>query len=207
MKVSRERATEHRERIVQVAAKLFRERGFDGIGVADLMKAVGLTHGGFYGHFASKEDLVAEACGRALDKSLQKWSAEIEKAPGEALSNMINSYLSEDHRDGPGSGCLVAALGSDLRRQAPPIRRVVTEGIHALVGQLMRLVPGKSKPARRRKALSDFAAMVGAVTIARAVDDPELSKDVLNAVASVLSNPAFASDGDWRKQTRNSDRD
>ncbi len=189
MKVSREQAAENRERIVQVAAKLFRERGFDGIGVADLMKAAGLTHGGFYGHFASKEDLAAEACGRALDNSLQKWSTEVEKAPDEALSNIVNSYLSEAHRDGPGSGCLVAALGSDVGRQAPPIRRVVTEGIHALVEQLMRLVPGKSKSARRRQALSDFAAMVGAVIIARAVDDPELSKDVLQAVASSLSDP------------------
>src|SRR4051794_32025798 len=152
MKVSREQATENRGRIVQVAAKLFRERGFDGIGVADLMKAAGLTHGGFYGHFASKEDLAAEACKRALDESLEKWSAAIEKAPGEAFSKIVNSYLSEDHRDGTGNGCLVAALGSDLGRQAPPIRRVTTEGIRALVGQLMRLVPDKSKSARRRKA-------------------------------------------------------
>jgi TetR/AcrR family transcriptional regulator, transcriptional repressor for nem operon len=168
--------------------QLFRERGFDGIGVADLMKAAGLTHGGFYGHFASKEDLAAEACGHALDTSLQKWSAEIEKAPDEAFSKIVHNYLSEAHRNGPGSGCLVAALGSDLGRQGPPIRRMVTEGIHAFVGQLMLLLPGKSKSARRRKALSDFAAMVGAVTIARAVDDPELSKDVLAAVASLLSD-------------------
>ncbi|MGH7073234.1 MAG: TetR/AcrR family transcriptional regulator [Stellaceae bacterium] len=189
MKVSREQATENRERIVKVAAKLFRERGFDGIGVADLMKEAGLTHGGFYGHFASKEDLAAEACGRALDKSLQKWSATIEKAPGEALSKIVDSYLSEAHRDGPGSGCVVAALGSDLGRQAPPIRRVATAGIDAFIGQLMRLVPGKSKSARRRQALSGFAAMVGAVTIARAVDDPALSKDMLEAVASSLSGP------------------
>lgn len=188
MKVSREQAAENRERIVQVAAKLFRERGFDGIGVADLMGAAGLTHGGFYGHFASKEDLAAEACGCALDGSVEEWSAEIETTPDSAFSKILNSYLSEAHRDGPGSGCLVAALGSDLGRQAPPIRRVATEGIQALVGQLMRLVPGKSKAARRRKALSDFAAMVGAVTIARAVDDPKLSNDVLDAVASLLSD-------------------
>jgi TetR/AcrR family transcriptional repressor of nem operon len=194
MKVSREQAAENRERIVHVAAQLFRERGFDGIGVADLMRAAGLTHGGFYGHFASKEDLAAEACGRALDKSLQKWSAEIEKTPDAAFSKIVNGYLSQAHRDSPGSGCLVAALGSDFGRQAPPIRRVVTEGIHALVAQLMRLAPGKSKRARRRQALSDFAAMVGAVIIARAVDDAELSKDVLDAVAFSLSGPH----GQWR---------
>ena len=187
MKVSREQAAENRERIVQVAAKLFRERGFDGIGVADLMKAAGLTHGGFYGHFASKEDLAAEASGRALKELFQYWSAVIEKAPDEAFSTIVNRYLSEGHRDAPGRGCLVAALGSDLGRQARPVRRVVTDGINAFLGQLMQLVPGKSKTARRRQALTDFAAMVGAVTIARAVDDPALSKDVLDAVASSLS--------------------
>lgn len=187
MKVSREQAAENRERIVQVAARLFRERGFDGIGVADLMRAAGLTHGGFYGHFASKEDLAAEASGRALEELLQYWSAVIEKAPDTAFSTIVNRYLSEGHRDAPGRGCLVAALGSDVGRQARSVRRVVTDGINAFIGQLMQLVPGKSKAARRRQALTDFAAMVGAVTIARAVDDPVLSKDVLDAVASSLS--------------------
>jgi TetR/AcrR family transcriptional regulator, transcriptional repressor for nem operon len=186
MKVSREQAAENRERIVQVAAKLFRERGFDGIGVADLMKAAGLTHGGFYGHFASKEDLAAEASGRALEETLQYWSTAIEKAPDEAFLRIVNRYVSEAHRDAPGRGCLVAALGSDVGRQARPVRRVVTDGINAFIGQLMQLVPGKSKAAWRRQALTDFAAMVGAVTIARAVDDPALSKDVLDAVASSL---------------------
>jgi TetR/AcrR family transcriptional repressor of nem operon len=187
MKVSREQAAENRERIVQVAAKLFRERGFDGIGVADLMKAAGLTHGGFYGHFASKEDLAAEASGRALEETLQYWSTAIEKTPDEAFLKIINRYLSEGHRDAPGRGCLVAALGSDVGRQARPVRRVVTDGINAFIEQLMQLVPGKSKAARRRQALADFAAMVGAVTIARAVDDLVLSRDVLDAVASSLS--------------------
>ena len=186
MKVSREQAAQNRERIVQVAAKLFRERGFDGIGVADLMKAAGLTHGGFYGHFGSKEDLAAEASDRALKDIQQYWAGVADKNPDEAFSTIVNRYLSEGHRDTPGKGCLVAALGSDLGRQARPVRRVVTDGIQAFIGQLMQLVPGKSKPARRRQALTDFAAMVGAVTIARAVDDPALSKDVLDAVASSL---------------------
>ena len=186
MKVSREQAAQNRERIVQVAAKLFRERGFDGIGVADLMKAAGLTHGGFYGHFGSKEDLAAEASDRALKDIQQYWSGVVDKNPDEAFSTIVNRYLSEGHRDTPGKGCLVAALGSDLGRQARPVRRVVTDGIQAFIGQLMQLVPGKLKPARRRRALTDFAAMVGAVTIARAVDDPALSKDVLDAVASSL---------------------
>jgi TetR/AcrR family transcriptional regulator, transcriptional repressor for nem operon len=186
MKVSREQAVENRERVVQVAAKLFRERGFDGIGVADLMKAAGLTHGGFYGNFSSKEDLAAEASVRALQELAQYWATVIEKSPDAAFPTIVNRYLSEGHRDAPGKGCLVAALGSDLRRQARPVRRAVTAGVNAFIGQLMQLVPGKSKVARRRQALTDFAAMVGAVTIARAVDDAALSKDVLEAVASAL---------------------
>src|SRR4030095_2840074 len=112
MRVSREQAAENRERIVQVAAKLFRERGFDGIGVADLMKAAGLTHGGFYGNFSSKDDLVAEATDRALKELSEYWTGEIEKAPESAFATIVDRYLSEGHRDAPGRGCLVAALGS-----------------------------------------------------------------------------------------------
>src|ERR1051326_1600030 len=95
MKVSREQAAENRERIVQVAAKLFRERGFDGIGVADLMKAAGLTHGGFYGNFSSKDDLVAEASGRALKELSEYWATVIEKAPQSAFATIVDRYLSE----------------------------------------------------------------------------------------------------------------
>ena len=102
MKVTREQAAENRERVVQVAAKLFRERGFDGIGVADLMKAAGLTHGGFYGNFASKDDLAAEASGRAMDETLQNWSTVIAKAPDEGFSRIVDRYVSEGHRDNPG---------------------------------------------------------------------------------------------------------
>src|SRR5262245_10098091 len=113
MKVTREQAVENRERIVAAAARLFREHGFDGIGVADIMKSAGLTHGGFYGHFGSKDDLAAEACARALDRSVTKWDA-IAAADGDPLATIVGSYLSEAHRDRPGSGCMVAAVGSDV---------------------------------------------------------------------------------------------
>src|SRR5262245_24790993 len=109
MKVTREQAAENRERIVNTAARLFRERGFDGVGVADIMKGAGLTHGGFYGHFASKDDLAAEACARALEKSAMKWSAILD-TDANPLDTIVASYLSEAHRDRPGSGCAIAAL-------------------------------------------------------------------------------------------------
>ena len=117
MKVSREQAAQNRERIVQTAAQLFRERGFDGIGVADLMKAAGLTHGGFYGHFSSKEDLIAEASARALMGSLALFVKVAERAPRDPLSAVADAYLTSRHRDKPGEGCVLAALGPDVSRQ------------------------------------------------------------------------------------------
>src|SRR5439155_6927971 len=115
MKVSREQAARNRQRIVEAAAQRFRERGFDGIGVADLMKDAGLTHGGFYGHFASKEDLVAEASARALMRSLALFTSVAERG-ADPLSAIASAYLTSRHRDNPGEGCLLAALGSDVSR-------------------------------------------------------------------------------------------
>jgi TetR/AcrR family transcriptional repressor of nem operon len=187
MKVSREQAARNRERIVEVAGKLFRERGFDGIGVADIMKSAGLTHGGFYGHFGSKDDLAAEACARALDASLKTWEAEIGRNP-DALRGIVRSYLSTRHRDHPGQGCVIAALSTDAARQNKPVRRAVTDGVRALTDRLASLMPGKSKARRRRDALASFAAMVGALSMARAVDDPKLSEEILQAVSASLDD-------------------
>src|SRR5215213_3493305 len=147
MKVSRDQAARNRERIVEIAAQLFRERGFDGIGVADLMKEAGLTHGGFYGHFSSKEDLIAEASARALMGSLTLLSKVAERAPGDRLSAVANAYLTRRHRDNPGAGCLLAALGPDVSRQGPAVRRSVTSYVRSAVDLLMKLVPGTSKAA------------------------------------------------------------
>src|ERR1700730_18489404 len=117
MKVSREQAAANRERIVEVAGKLFRENGFDGIGVADLMKEAGLTHGGFYRHFKSKDDLAGEACSRAMARASDRWSSLARMPPGDARAEIVKQYLTESHCDGPGKGCLFAALGSDAGRE------------------------------------------------------------------------------------------
>ena len=186
MKVSKEQAAENRERIVETAAQLFRERGFDGIGVADLMKEAGLTHGGFYGHFSSKEDLIAEASARALTRSLAVWSQLADRASGDPLSAVAGAYLTSRHRDNPGAGCLLAALGPDVSRQGLAVRRVVTDYVRSSVDLLAKLVPGKSGAARRRKAISTYATLVGAMVIARAVDNRALSQEILDAgLASV----------------------
>jgi TetR/AcrR family transcriptional regulator, transcriptional repressor for nem operon len=186
MKVSREQAARNRERIVETAAQLFRERGFEGIGLADLMKETGLTHGGFYGHFSSKEDLIAEASALALTRSLAVLSKVGERAPGNPLSAVADAYLTTRHRDNPGAGCLLAALGPDVSRQGPAVRRSVTDYVRGAVDLLATIVPGKSKAARRQKALATYATLVGAMVMARAVDDRALSQEILDAgLASV----------------------
>jgi TetR/AcrR family transcriptional repressor of nem operon len=188
MKVSRAEAAQNRERIIEVAARLFRERGFDGIGVAELMKFAGLTHGGFYGHFASKEDLMAQACARALEGSLDAMHKAAEGGGGNALSAVAAAYLSPAHRDRPGEGCALAALGAEAARHGSPVRGAFTQGVRSLVDMLTRLLPGKSKRAKRERALAIFASMVGALVLARAVDDAELSEEVLQSVLASIAH-------------------
>ena len=186
MRVSREQATENRAKIVDAASRLFRQKGFDGVGLDEIMREAGLTHGGFYGHFSSKADLIAEASARALTRSLADWSKVADRASGDPLSAVAGFYLSSRHRDNPGAGCLLAALGPDVSRQGRAVRHTVTEYVRAACDLLATLVPGKSKAARRQKAISTYATLVGAMVIARAVDDLALSQEVLDAgLASV----------------------
>jgi TetR/AcrR family transcriptional repressor of nem operon len=186
MRVSREQAAASRERILDTASRLFRERGLDGIGVADLMNGAGLTHGGFYGHFASKEELMAQACARALRASVQRWERIAEGDKREALSTIVKSYLSTRHRDSPGTGCALAMLGGDLARQAPAVRGTATGGVDELIGIFTRLMPGRTKAARRKQAMAAYSSMVGALVLARAVDDAKLSKEILAAASDAI---------------------
>jgi TetR/AcrR family transcriptional repressor of nem operon len=190
MKVSREQAAASRERILDAGTRLFRERGFDGIGVADLMREAGLTHGGFYGHFASKEELMAKACERALAKSAAKWEALHARDGHEALAAMADSYLSTRHRDNPGAGCIVAAVGEEAARHGPPVRHAFTLGVRSLIDILGRVMPGRTRAARRDQALATFASMVGAMVLARAVDDPKLSVQILKVVRDSIEAAA-----------------
>ena len=151
MKVSKEQAAQNRERILEVGTRLFRERGFDGIGVADLMREAGLTHGGFYGHFASKEELMAKACERALAKSAARWESLYARDGREALAAMADSYLSTRHRDHPGGGCIAPAVAIEAARHGPAVRRAFTDGVRSLVDVLARVVPGRTKAAKRKR--------------------------------------------------------
>lgn len=186
MKVSRAQAEKNRDRVINVAAALFRERGFDGVGLASLMKAAGLTHGGFYGQFKSKEDLAAQASGRALAENLQKWSSVIDCAAGDPLREIVAFYLSENHKDSPGQGCALAALGADAARHGGALRSTFTEGVGVYLEILSKIMPGGSTAEKRRKAMATLAEMVGAIVLARAVDDGDLSKGILEATARDL---------------------
>jgi TetR/AcrR family transcriptional repressor of nem operon len=191
MRVSRERAAENRDRIIDAAGRLFRERGFDGIGVANLMKAAGLTHGGFYGHFESKEDLEVQASARVLARTSERWNAVAANAAEAPLDALLDSYLSGRHRDGTGEGCIYAALAADVaRRENPTLRRRFTEGLRSSIDVLARIIPGRSRAARRQKALASLSTLVGALILARAVDDAELSDEILAAARALWREPS-----------------
>jgi TetR/AcrR family transcriptional repressor of nem operon len=184
VRVTRERADAHREKILNVAGTLFREHGFDGIGVADIMKRAGLTHGGFYGHFGSKDELAAEITARVLGN--ERWMERLTGSAAPSFGDVVGGYLSPRHRDDIGHGCLFAALGADVVRQPRSVRRAFTEGLRARVEALRALLPGGSAKARRQKALATMAALAGALMLSRAVDDPEFSEEILNAAAATF---------------------
>ena len=180
-RVSQEQAKLNRQRVVEVAATLFRERGLHGVGVADIMGAAGLTHGGFYGQFANKDALAAEAFETALT----------DNGRGQ-LDSLVSNYLSIAHVRAPGMGCPVAALANDVAREAPdsPVRSRFTRGVRGMVDLMAALVPKTPKQKRRQRALSSLATLVGAVVLARAVDDEALAEEILGAARVSLGAEA-----------------
>ena len=193
MRVSREKMAEHRETIISSAAKRFRERGFEGISVADLMKEAELTHGGFYGHFESKEELIALAAERALRDSTAKWEKILDGAKSDPLQALADTYLSQRHCDNPGTGCIFPALGSEISRQPESVRNVVTQGLQRFVGLLGRAIKGKSPAQRRRKAIVAYASMIGGMLLARSTSDPVLCREILRTVSESLSSDGVSS--------------
>lgn len=190
MKVSKEQAAQNRERVVETAAKLFREHGYNGIGVADLMKAAGLTHGGFYAKFSSKEALLAEAAAKAIEVSMEDWDRVVAKQPGDPLRAVTEAYLSPLHRDQIGRGCAIAALGPELSRLSDDVRDAVTDGVSKQIDKLAPMMPQADPQAQRQSALAAYAAMVGALVLARAVSDEKLSTEMMEAVLKNINRPA-----------------
>jgi AcrR family transcriptional regulator len=176
------------ERIVAVAARAIRRSGYDGTGVADIMKEAGLTHGAFYAHFESREAMLAEAAARACAESAAAAADVAASVPaGSALAPMLGAYLSRAHAASPELGCPLAALGSETSRQAPEVRRVTTQHIKETVDLLARQSPDWGQSAAHERALVTISAMVGALLLARAVDDPKLSDDLLDTARRYLT--------------------
>jgi TetR/AcrR family transcriptional repressor of nem operon len=183
MKVSRRQVDANRSAILDAAGRLFRERGFDGVSVSEVMKAAGLTHGAFYGYFRSKDDLFAATLSELTSA----------RRPRREWTETIARYLSPAHRDDGAGGCPVAALAAETSRQSPPARAAMTQGVERMIARIGDTAPGDTAAARRRAAVGAVAAMVGAVILSRAVDDPNLSDELLAATREALSEAA--SDG------------
>ncbi|SPB15316.1 TetR family transcriptional regulator [Caballeronia novacaledonica] len=180
---SQAQKVETRQRIVEVAARRLRERGIDGASIADLMKEAGLTVGGFYKHFASRDELVREAFEYAL-RDIESWQASIPTEPQRAM----RAYLSEAHRDNIERACPISALVNDVSRCAGATREVYSARVEKIVGLIARASPALLDATKRAEAFHILSACVGAVTLSRAVSDPELSSRILDgALSGVLA--------------------
>ena len=176
------------ERIVSVAARAIRRSGYDGTGVADIMKEAGLTHGAFYAHFPSREAMLAEAIGKACAESAAAAAgAAADAPPGRSLASMLSAYLSSEHLQHAEIGCPLAALGSETSRQAPEVRRVATRHIKEMIDLVARQLRDWGQPGAHQRALVTVATMVGALLLARAVDDPGLSRALREAALKHLT--------------------
>lgn len=175
---------EKHERILDQAAKLFRERGFSGVSVSEIMKATGLTHGPFYNHFPSKEALMAESMQHTSQKAMGKFSAVENTADGKA--DFIGSYLSATHRDTPGDGCLIAALAPEISRE-PAVRGPLTCHLADFIDKMTSQFPWPEDKPARQQAIQAIAAMVGGLVMARAVSDEALSDEILHDVLAGLT--------------------
>jgi AcrR family transcriptional regulator len=176
------------ERIVDAASRAIRRSGYGGTGVADIMKDAGLTHGGFYAHFDSREAMLAEAADRAGAEGVATL-AQIAAAapPPDALRALLRAYLSRAHVDGAETGCPIVALGSEMPRQAPEVRRAATRHIKEMIDLVARQSPDWGQPGAHERALVTVATMVGALLLARAVDDPKLSDSLRKAALKQLT--------------------
>jgi TetR/AcrR family transcriptional regulator, transcriptional repressor for nem operon len=178
---SRKEATH--DRIVETAARAIRRSGYSGAGVADIMKEAGLTHGGFYAHFDSREAMLAEAADRAGANGMNMLARVAATAPPKkALEAVLRAYLSKDHVESMESGCAIAALGSEMPRQAPKVRRAATRRIKEMIDLVARQSPDWGEPGAHERALVTVATALGTLVLARAVDDPKLS-DALREAA------------------------
>lgn len=185
MRVSKEQAAKNRERVIEVAGRLFREHGFDGVGIDAVMAEAGLTHGGFYKSFRSKDDLIAEACRKAAQRSTEEWLEHAANST-DPFRDLVTRYLSPGHCGDHGDGCLFAALATDAARRDSPVRAAFADALRTFTANVARLMPDQDEPARREAALAAIATMIGALTMARAADGDPLADEVLAAARKAV---------------------
>jgi TetR/AcrR family transcriptional regulator, transcriptional repressor for nem operon len=188
MRKSRKESAETRKRIVEAASAEFRRNGVDGTGLADLMAAAGLTHGGFYKHFEAKEQVVEEAFAAATESMVKAMRRTMSASPGgRGLHAMIGEYLSLRHRDDVAGGCPFVALGSEVARGGDAVRKATTTSFLKVVDTIAGQLQGMSPAAARKEAMLVLSTMIGAMTLARVVDDAELSATILRQARKHLT--------------------
>ena len=182
MRYSREHKLETHARIVKKASVRLREKGVHGVGVADLMKDAGLTHGGFYAHFDSREALVIEAFTHAMDRGTERWRKLAEATPPDRrLKTIVESYLTPLHRDDPGHGCAIPTLGAEIARESPRTRKAFAARLEQMIDMLAAQIPDLPRKAAREQAMATIATMMGTLVLARIAGSGEFSDEILDA--------------------------
>ena len=193
MRYSKDHKQETHARIVKKASVRLREKGAHGIGVADLMKQAGLTHGGFYAHFDSREALVIEAFAYAMDRSTERWRKLVEDMPPEQRLAMIaDSYLTRAHRDDPGHGCAVPTLGAEIARENPKTRKAFAARLEQMIEMLADQIPDVPRATARKQAMASLATMTGTLVLARIAGSGAFSDDILDAGRDAVLERAAA---------------
>jgi TetR/AcrR family transcriptional repressor of nem operon len=184
---SKEHKNETRRRIMEAAAKTFRARGAAGAGLTDVMREAGLTHGGFYAHFKSKDELIAAALKAVNTARISRFKDVVSQSPDKsAIGFAVDSYVNSRHREHPENGCSVATLGSELARENGAARHQMSENVKGWLETLAQFAPGSNAAEKMRVATGTYAAMIGGLIIARAVEDPHLSDRILADVRAFL---------------------
>jgi TetR/AcrR family transcriptional repressor of nem operon len=193
MRYSKEHKQETHARIVKKASVRLREKGAHGIGVADLMKDAGLTHGGFYAHFDSREALVIEAFGYAMDRSIAHWRKKAEQTPiDKRLAAVVDSYLTPSHRDDPGHGCAIPALSAEIARENPKTRKAFAAKLEQMIEMIAEQIPDVARKTARKQAMASLATMMGTLVLARVAGSGELSDEILGAGREAVLERAAA---------------
>jgi TetR/AcrR family transcriptional repressor of nem operon len=193
MRYSKEHKQETHARIVKKASVRLREKGAHGIGVADLMKDAGLTHGGFYAHFDSREALVIEAFGYAMDRSIAHWRKKAEQTPPDKrLAAVVDSYLTPRHRDDPGHGCAIPALSAEIARENPKTRKAFAAKLEQMIDMIAAQIPDLPRKTARKQAMASLATMMGTLVLARVAGSGEFSDEILGAGREAVLDGAAA---------------